>query len=74
MVLLLRLIPNKRCTGCSAVGYCEEKTLLCLYCYGLKINVERRKQKLVSSIVWLRFASLRQKIRTQMEEFGGTVR
>lgn len=69
MILIIRLIPNSRCCGCSCVGYTDEKTLLCLYCLSLKINVETRKRKLTSTLAG-RFAFLKEKIRNQLREFG----
>jgi hypothetical protein len=68
MVLLVRLLPDQRCSGCAAIGYCEEKTMLCLYCFGFKVNVEIRKRKLGHTMAQ-RFASLRDKIRAQLHEF-----
>ena len=70
MILVIRLMPNGRCTGCSAVGYVDEKCLLCLYCLGLKVNVGMRKQKLTSTLTG-RFAYLKKKIQTQLAEFRG---
>jgi hypothetical protein len=69
MILIVRLIPNQRCTGCGGHGYCEAKTLLCLFCFGLKVSVESRKRKLVSTMAQ-RFAFLKDKIRAQLREFA----
>lgn len=68
MIIVLRLHPNGRCHGCSAIGYVDEKTLLCLYCVALKINVEVRKRKLTTTLSQ-RFASLKEKVRQQLRDF-----
>ena len=73
MKLLVRLEEGRcgegrRCEGCAAIGYVEEKTGLCLYCFGLKVNVERRKRKLEET-ARARFLELGAKIREQMKEF-----
>jgi hypothetical protein len=49
-VLKLSLWPNCRCHGCGAIGYVEVKTILCLYCFGLRVKVEERKNKLQSTL------------------------
>lgn len=69
MVLLVRLIPDQRCAGCAGHGYCEEKTLLCLFCFGVKVSVESRKRKLASTMAQ-RFAYLKGKIQRQLREMA----
>ena len=53
--LLVRLTHNRSCVGCGATGYCCDRTMLCLYCLGLKLAVECRKCKLGSTLA-MRFA------------------
>ena len=66
-ILRVRLLPNKRCTGCGAIGYAEEKTLLCCYCFGLKVAVEERKRKLTSTLAG--HLAMLTRIRAQLQEF-----
>jgi hypothetical protein len=58
MVLIIRLVPNQRCAGCAAHGHVEDKTLLCLSCFDVKVRIEERKRKLVSTMAQ-RFAFFR---------------
>jgi hypothetical protein len=67
MFLIIRLMPQGRCTGCAAVGYVCQRTLLCLTCLDLKIKVSTRKQKLTSTLAG-RFAHMGEKIRRQLAE------
>lgn len=68
MKLVIRLLANQRCGGCGGIVDVEEKTLLCLYCFALKLAVERRRTKLQETLRG-RFAAIGEKVRQQMEEF-----
>lgn len=46
IALNVRLIPNIACDGCHSIGYVCDRSRLCLYCLGLKVSVERRRQML----------------------------
>lgn len=49
MKLILTLIPDKRCLACSLIGWCNEKTLLCLRCEATRIEAESRKVRIANS-------------------------
>jgi hypothetical protein len=48
--IIFRLLPDQRCQNCGAIGDVEERTLLCLACFGLRLLIERRKAKLETSM------------------------
>lgn len=56
IALSVRLIPNGICDGCGNIGYVCDRSLLCLYCLGLKVSVETWRRKL-SQTLRTRFAS-----------------
>lgn len=68
MKILMRLEDDRKCSGCSAIGYVEVKTQACLYCLGLRLAVQRRKRKL-DETVRSRFAGLAEEVRRKLREF-----
>lgn len=69
MRLVLRFIDNQRCQGCGAIGWVEEKALLCFQCKGLQIEVEARKQKLTGTLRY-RFACLGAEVGRKLRMFN----
>ncbi len=70
MKLIVRLVSNQRCQGCGAAAWVEEKTLLCCACFGLKLAVEMRRQK-IEGTLRARFAALASQVRDQLRELRG---
>ena len=66
--LIVRLEEHKHCGGCGDPDcWADEKTELCLYCLALKLKVESRKAKLISTMS-CRFAYLSKRVRAKLEE------
>lgn len=71
MVIILKLVRGPRCQGCGACHrYVGKKSHLCLYCLGLKLDVDRKKENLDGTLQQ-RFAVLR-KIKNQLKEFNAS--
>lgn len=69
MVIILKLVQGPRCQGCGACHrYVGKKSHLCLYCLGLKLDVDRKKGNLDSTLRQ-RFALL-EKVKAQLREFS----
>lgn len=69
IALNVRLVPNVVCDGCHSIGYACEKSRLCLYCLGLKVSVETRRQRL-SQTLRGRFAVVATEIREKLRQFN----
>ena len=67
-VIVIRVTQGLRCHGCGSCSYVDRKTLLCLYCLGLRLEVNRRKDNLEMTLAG-RFARLARKVREQLAEF-----
>ena len=51
IVLVLRLREHLKCEGCGAIDrMVSKKSHLCLYCLGLKLDVDARKRKLQTTL------------------------
>jgi hypothetical protein len=68
MVLVLRLLPNRKCESCGAIGRVHDLTGLCLSCLDPWVKVEERKQKL-DETVRIKFAWPVEKIAEFRREF-----
>ncbi|GAC1640145.1 MAG: hypothetical protein NVS9B14_21570 [Candidatus Acidiferrum sp.] len=68
MKLVIRLVAG-RCEGCGAVADVEEQRRLCLYCFGLWLAVERKREKLQDTLR-VRFAAIGARVREQLKEFA----
>jgi hypothetical protein len=67
----IRLIPDQRCSGCGACNtYCDENTLLCCFCLGLKLNIYVRVLNLTTTAAE-RFAERRERWARWLEELWG---
>jgi hypothetical protein len=44
-ILGVRLVPNRRCTGCGMTGYVGDKNLLCCSCFGAFLERARRRHE-----------------------------
>jgi hypothetical protein len=69
IALNVRLIPGIGCDGCHSIGYVCDKTRLCLYCLGLKVSVEERRQKLTGTLRG-RFATIATEVREKLRKFN----
>jgi hypothetical protein len=71
MTLIVRLIPNQRCAGCSGISYVDQKSLLCCYCFGLALAVADRKRKLNRKLNWTLWQKLSRRVAMRFEKVAG---
>lgn len=69
IALNVRLLPGMACDGCHSIGYVCDRSRLCLYCLGLKVSVEARRQKL-SRTLRGHFATLATEVREKIRQFN----
>jgi hypothetical protein len=50
-MILLKLVESRRCNGCGSIHRLVSKNShLCLWCLGLKLDVDNRKKKLETTL------------------------
>lgn len=65
----IRLLKNRRCQGCGAIGWVEARTFSCCYCFGIALAVAERKKKL-DGTVRQRFAKKAIEVQLKLREFN----